>query len=508
MAPSKLTPKRDKNGYYRNVGYLKAGSRSQPKIMLGASELPAVERLARIMQLWSWVQKERSQTVWGGFLPLAKAIGRGETQFIAPDDSTVDEGAVRYALAIADLADNPVIPVIAENEAKQREGHEQFGQTALPDAQESVDKAIKRADWLRKRSGQPTIHGTLHHVLNSYEQHLKNAYYDVGSNTITDHGKTQQRQCKTLMRLLPDVPLSNLDFQGLDEVYGILRNRPNKEDGTPYARKMCQHLIATLTHALDYADTSPQWSWELPRKHDRIKRIVRRLDIDNAKHGQIAIYSIDELATIWRFARVRDKVVIALALNCGMGADQIGRLSLDRLFLNDDEPSYIHAPRYKRNVIGKWTLWSQTKQLIQWAIKHRPDTDNNLLLVNSKGNSFYGKSEGGDRSRQIANLWYRVLDRIKRKTPTFPRYGFNTLRDTSGQLVRNMAGGELASVHLAHEQTTNDPLLKSYTNPNFERLGIIHQQLEPTLQPLWGAVPNPTIEPPRPNSSKFAKMNA
>ena len=203
-------------------------------------------------------------------------------------------------------------------------------------------------------------------------------------------------------------------------------------------------------------------------------------------------------------------------MNCAMGADQIGRLTIDRCHLKPNgKVSYIKSRRYKKDVMGLWRLFGSTKALIQWAIDNRPNTpaakSHRLLLVNSKGKGLYDCTEGGDRSRQIANMWYRLLDRAANKAPRFDkggskRLGFNSLRDTSAQMVRNMAGGELASIHLAHKHGTADELLVNYTNPTFKQLAKVHRRLERRLALLWEAVDDPTQSPPRPNSSAFGRI--
>jgi hypothetical protein len=98
------------------------------------------------------------------------------------------------------------------------------------------------------------------------------------------------------------------------------------------------------------------------------------------------------------------------------------------------------------------------------------------------------------------------LNRIRRKDSTFKKLGFNSLRDTSADFVRQIADGELASIHLAHKHHTTDSLLHCYTNPNFNRLAKVHERIEKVLVPMWEAVSDPTQEPPRPNSNAFAEM--
>jgi integrase len=517
---SKLQPKRDAAGrYYRNIGYTKEGSRQQPKFYLGRDEIDATERLVRIVRLWQWVRNEihkgDTYPIWGPFLDIAKAIGAGKPFYTLPrsrlqpsgDSSSERESADSAYSAALLLLSNPVIDVVAEDESRFERGQtvlQQMGRTHRYD--EKAQQAVALAEAWRGLSGQRPFAGDLHEVLGAFNEHLNTEFHDPTYDCISDHGKTKQRQVKTLLRLLPNTPLADMDFDGCQEIYNVLRRRPAKEDGKPYEKKTCQHLLATLGNALDFADLTGRWTWKLPPSFSRIKKSVFDLEQDNDKPVEIPTYSVEELKTLWLFARPNERLLIALAMNCGMGADQIGRLTIKRICLREDEPSYIKARRLKKKVIGRWRLWDSTKTLIRWAIANRPACDHDILVLNGRGNPLYGKSRNGDRSRQIANAWYRLLNRIRRKDSTFKKLGFNSLRDTSADFVRQIADGELASIHLAHKHHTTDSLLHCYTNPNFNRLAKVHERIEKVLVPMWEAVSDPTQEPPRPNSNAFAEM--
>ncbi len=293
--------------------------------------------------------------------------------------------------------------------------------------------------------------------------------------------------------LLPNVALSQLDQDACEKLYKTLRERPTKADGSHYSKKYCQHLISCLTLALEAADTGDTFRWELPKKFHKVKTKVARVEADDQKPIEIPNFTITDLCILWQVARPQERLLLALGLNCAMGADQIGRLTIDRCHLKEDgKVSYIKSRRYKKDVMGLWRLFGSTKALIQWAIDSRPKTaaakSHKLLLVNSKGKGLYDRTDSGERSRQIANMWYRLLDRAAKKAPQFAkggrkRLGFNSLRDTSAQMVRNMAGGELASIHLAHKHGTSDELLVNYTNPIFQQLKKVHRKMERKLAP-------------------------
>jgi len=58
---------------------------------------------------------------------------------------------------------------------------------------------------------------------------------------------------------------------------------------------------------------------------------------------------------------------------------------------------------------------------------------------------------------------------------------FNSLRDTSANMVRQLAGEEVASLHLAHKHQSKDENLRRYTNPvrkpHFKALRRVERRL-------------------------------
>ncbi len=112
-----LEPQQDKSGYYRQIGYKREGSRSQPKFRLGKDRVQAIERLAKIVQLWQWKCEQHPPAIWGPFEDVAKAIGRGEKQYLVTADRF--NNPVAYHEAIFGLGTNPVIEVVPEDDTKQ-----------------------------------------------------------------------------------------------------------------------------------------------------------------------------------------------------------------------------------------------------------------------------------------------------------------------------------------------------------------------------------------------------
>lgn len=125
---------------------------------------------------------------------------------------------------------------------------------------------------------------------------------------------------------------------------------------------------------------------------------------------------------------------------------------------------YIKRIGKKKRVKGIHRLFAITYQGIQWAIQGREKEKESFVVVNKKGNPLWRKTSGGKRSKDIPNAWYRLLDRVVKDHPDFPHHGFNTLRDTSADMIRRIAGQEAALIHLTHRHQSSDRNLRRYTN--------------------------------------------
>ena len=213
-------------------------------------------------------------------------------------------------------------------------------------------------------------------------------------------------------------------------------------------------------------------------------------------------YSVEQLCIVNEYALPFERVLFLLGINCAFGADQIGRLKVKDLRLRDKGPSYIRRVRRKKKVLGTHRLFKQTIEALHWAQERRNEqipspTPNDFLLLNDKGHPYWRKTKGGNRGRDIPNIWYRLLDRICVDHPNFPRHGFNTLRDTSSTMIREIGSGELASMHLTHKHQSPDRNLRRYTNAPLKRLFKVQKKLEEKLKPVFDAAPEEPFAPQR-----------
>lgn len=74
------------------------------------------------------------------------------------------------------------------------------------------------------------------------------------------------------------------------------------------------------------------------------------------------------------------------------------------------------------------------------------------------------------------------MKRVRVDFPEFPVLPFNSLRDTSANMIRQVAGEEVASLHLAHKHQSKDENLGRYTNPvrkrHFRAIRVLERKLE------------------------------
>ena len=479
-----------------NVGWklTKSGKRSQPKFCLGASLKDAERRNARIEQLWEDIERVESDPLWDDFTTeIAKRLGKGELQHIVEQLPSEDHGD--YATRINRLALRyPSVKFVPAD----RDEYD-AGQDHLVTFAEDTVGALQEDFGLTVKIGVVSS-GTLHQAMDAYVERIEKDYLDINEGHVSDSGVTKIKQIKSLKDLLPDLPLSELGYHGVDELFGILRRRPlSKRTGAPLKVKTCRNYSGELKRFLEWLDLSDKFEWLLPPKFGGIKRQpnIGDADIDAEAHD-IFTFSVEHCRILYRYASPLERLFIILGLNCAFGVDQTGRLKVDEVELDGETPQ-IGRVRRKKMVFGQHRLWRHTCILLRWALERRErlntDQSGKFLILKESGLPFWRKTKGGNRARDIPNYWHRLLARIREDAPDFPRVGFNTLRDTSVNEIRKRSGQEIASVHATHKHHSSDKNLRRYSNAPWQKVFEAQAKLEETFAPLFVAVPDPTIIP-------------
>lgn len=493
----KKSLKADRNGqFWVNVGWklTKSGKRSQAKVCLGVSKKDAERRTTRIEQLWEDIEKRLSDPLWDDLtFEIAKNLGKGELQQVLAREDDEDDGD--YANRINLLSQQyPSIKFVPEDQ----DGYES-GQDHLVTFAEDTLEALKEQFGLTVKIGVVSS-GTLHQAMDAYIEWIKEDYFDINEGHVNDNGMTKIKQVVSLKEFLSDVPLSELGYQGVDDLFGTLRRRPvSKRTGLPLKSKTCKNYLGELKRFLEWLDLSDDFEWLLPPKFGRIKRQPTELESDiEAESREVFTFSIEQCQTLYRYAGPLDRLFIILGLNCAYGVDQTGRLKLDEVMLDDDPPQ-IGRVRRKKKVRGQHRLWEHTCVLLRWALERRErfktDESGDFVILKQTGVPYWRKTNGGNRARDIPNSWDRLMVRIREDLPDFPKVGFNTLRDTSVNEIRKISTTEIASVHATHRHHSTDKNLRCYSNAPWERVFEVQAMLETIFKPIFEAVPDPTVVP-------------
>jgi integrase len=141
----------------------------------------------------------------------------------------------------------------------------------------------------------------------------------------------------------------------------------------------------------------------------------------------------------------RMKLCILLTLNCGFGASEIGQLTKDEY---DPVAGRITHKRCKTQKYANvptvcYKLWGETKALLDQEIasnrKKYPKTK--WLLVNSNGSPLWSEYVGGDgtthKSDNITSAFKRLIAKLRKSDPEFPKVAYYQFRKTSATLIFN-----------------------------------------------------------------------
>jgi len=472
----KTNLRRTQRGDFRRGLGRSADGSPQPKFVLGYDKAQAQERIAAIMGLWeaccenplAWT--EDGKPAWDETrLQAARLIAKGEKPE-EPDTADPSYGSV--VAASRPGGDLPLDPA-EQYEAALRKN----GRAFLPPLGPNK---------------KPLTGQKLFQAIEGYRKYIGKEYRD-GDGKLTDNGKTKQDQLNMLKSYIRDCDLGELDYHGCDELYGVFRRRPiTKRYKKPMAYKTCQNLLGEMTRFFNWLHKNVEFEWRKPEDFDSIKKQPQENDEDSEKESQpIPIWKLTELKTLWEYALPLERVLIALGLNCSYGADQAGRLRVHHVKFREGKTSYIRRIRRKKKTLSRHTLWAVTIEGLEWAIERRPESEHDHVLLNQNGNPLWRLTKGSNRAQDIPNLWNRLLNRVQKDHPDFRRLPFNSLRDTSGDFVRRIAGGEIASLHLAHKHQTDDENLGRYTNPLRRRHTKALLKLEKKLASVFADVDDP-----------------
>ena len=497
--------KRTKKGFTRSIG--KRADGSVPKFLLGHDKQTAEIRRDAIVFLWTEIEKRtgpvkryssgKIKTSAGGpfWSPAeeakAKAIAAGEGLTIGPSRSSEDAPAYfeRINKLRESMPADPTFP--AHYEAGRLELMEELLQIK--------SRLLGEKNKHKELTGQ-----TLFQAIEAFRQTLLTK--DGG---IKDGEKTLADQLKSVPSYLTDCDLGQLDFMACDECYGVFRNRPvTVRYETRMKRKSARNLISALNQFFKWLHLNNNWQWRKPEDFGEISKTIVELEGDDEHDAEEhEIWTIDELQILYKYALPIERTFMLLGLNCSYGADQIGTLRESRVHFPEGKRASIRRIRKKRGTWSVHLLFQETEKMLRWALAHRQTTKTGspYLLVNSNGLPYWYLTENKNRSTQIPAAWSRLLKRVTKDFKEFRQLSFNTLRDTSSDMIEKMGGSDFASLHLAHKHLSGDRSLRNYVNPNRKKHFKLIRRLERKMAPIWEGV-EPLVVQPK-NYIGFAKID-
>lgn len=458
---------------------------------LGTNEPEAQIRAIRLGQLWEAI-KDRPDPWEGMAFEVGKAIARGETEIpVAPSSLGTFTTMERIAKLQADFPMTRFVSAAHQDMVKEEQKTE-------------AERLRKEAD-IREHGSAEGL--PFHTALDAFLLQSVNLDREPGTDQLSESALRVGRNVKILKLHHANSPLSALDLLGIDKILSYWANRPKvARTGKPASVHTCREQIKIFRRFLRWA--SRAGLWVQPNGYAVTPVRIRTLPAEHeakATEEQVQRYKREQLQTIWQYARPLERVYILLALNCGFGQREI--VTLRQKDIVGDK---IKRVRHKSGVYGEWTLWPETVVALEWYFKHyRPQSSAPEVFMTKAGVPLASRSAKGNHSREIANTWQRVLHRICKDYPDFRSLSFNKLRKTAGNLIRRIAGGEIAKTFLCHgKPVKDDPLSEVYSNRDFRRVFKALRRAYKHLAPVFAAVaePFPAHKVPQPSLS-LGKIN-
>ncbi len=163
------------------------------------------------------------------------------------------------------------------------------------------------------------------------------------------------------------------------------------------------------------------------------KKVLRK---ERAKKGQ-RLFEPKQIHALTDAAGVQMKAMILLALNCGFGNADIGRLPLSAINLGR---GWVDFPRPKTGVERRCKLWPETVKAIREAIKERPapktEESDGLLFVTKYGQSW----SKGTHDNPISKEFRKLTDKTKVHRPGLTFYALrHTFETVAGESLDQVA---------------------------------------------------------------------
>jgi integrase len=237
---------------------------------------------------------------------------------------------------------------------------------------------------------------------------------------------------------------------------------------------------------------SQNFDWNLPPSFAFPRCKIATTPQDRVKKRRH--FTLDELETIWRYAKPWERALILLALNCGFSKREIATLQQGEVVKGKNH-TFVKRHRTKTDVYGEWVLWSETVAALEY-LKQFQKPDSPFVVINRAGTSLTRETRGGNENQVIKNHWDNLFKRIHADDRNFYKLPFKHLRKTGATLIRHVrvpSAAEMASMYLAHGEKADsaDQLLPAYTVRSWKKLHKVLLRLRVMVLPMLSSVEKP-----------------
>lgn len=479
------------NQFQREIGK-KHGQKSSTRFYLGSDEKKALANVQRLEALWQAVKDrwENNKEVTGSLEDLcwdsetyamACAISKGSwSVLLVPPILDDPEEMSKWHTGLRKRF--PMIQVEVEDNYKPRiEAGTKSLLEKLNGVKEREDLRHQTKINQIKRitntfGGIIQTKETLFDAINAYFEGVKNKNKDKDGKP-NESAYEQIKRGKRVICHTKDLPLSEF---GCGEIYKIIeywQNRPTSSLGKKFSPTTCNNTLSFFKKFLKWLNKSTDFPWKKPYDLE-IENTSVKFEVNEIKKKEY--YTVDELKILWDFATIFERKMLLLALNCGFGANDIGKLKWEDIIDNK-----IKGFRQKTGVYGEFLLWEITVKALGERKK------DGLVFVTKNGECLVGTTECGNRKMNIPNAWNKLLNRVLKKYPDFKNLSFYNLRKSSANIIRKIADGETASVFLRHgEPVKKRKEVETYTTPAFEKVFEAQKNLWLMLKDIFTDLEN------------------
>jgi hypothetical protein len=170
-----------------------------------------------------------------------------------------------------------------------------------------------------------------------------------------------------------DIALSQFGISTMEAIAAYWAGRPlSKKSGRPIALSTVTNQLKTTRRFVRWLHRTDAFDWSRPIDADealqvRVANLRNRNEISALKDG-VAVWTIAELATLYRYATDRERLWLLLGLNCGFTQAEICTLRNDEIVQIPGGP-VVKRVRHKSQVYGEFSLWPETVAGVGWFSK-------------------------------------------------------------------------------------------------------------------------------------------